>query len=137
MKISKSRIQEIIQEEIVKEIEFRTGVPEEDILTHGSDLEKYPTTKEEEMSEAISVALEDLLADAVESRGGPPREKWMADYDEELNDEAMRMRDRILAAADEIIEQEEEERNRTSKGGAYAGEGNVQLRKMADPGTWK
>ena len=32
---------------------------------------------------------------------------------------------------------EEEERNRTSKGGAYAGEGNVQLRKMADPGTWK
>ena len=110
MKISKSRIQEIIQEEIVKEIEFRTGVPEEDILTHGLDMEKYPTTKEEEMSEAISQILEDLLADAVEAQGGPEREKWMADYDEELSDEAMRMRDRILAAADEVIEQEEERR---------------------------
>ena len=110
MKISKSRIQEIIQEEIVKEIEFRTGVPEEDILTHGSDLEKYPTTMEEEMSEAISVALEDLLAGAVERRGGPEREKWMADYDDELNDEAMRMRDRILAAADEVFEREEARR---------------------------
>jgi len=110
MKISKSRIKEIIQEEIVKEIEFRTGVPEEDVLAHGLDMEKYPTTKEEEMSEAISVALEDLLAAAVERRGGPEREKWMADYDEELSDEAMRMRDRILAAADEIIEREEERR---------------------------
>ena len=59
------------------------------------------------MSEAISIALEDLLADAVERRGGPEREKWMADYDDELSDEAMRMRDRILAAADEIIEREE------------------------------
>ena len=110
MKISKSRIKEIIQEEIVKEIEFRTGVPEEDILTHGSDLDKYPTTKEEEMSEAISQILEDLLADTVEGQGGPPRDKWMADYDEELSDEAMRMRDRILAAADEVIEQEERKR---------------------------
>ena len=110
MKISKSRIKEIIQEEIVKEIEFRTGVPEEDILTHGTDLDKYPTTKEEEMSEAISQILEDLLADAVEGQGGPPRDKWMADYDDELSDEAMRMRNRILAAADEVIEREEARR---------------------------
>ena len=110
MKISKSRIQEIIQEEIVKEINFRTGVPEEDVLSHGLDMEKYPTTKEEEMSEAISQILEDLLADAVEGRGGPPRDTWMAGYDDELSDEAMRMRDRILTAADEVIEQEEERR---------------------------
>ena len=40
MKISKSRIQEIIQEEIVREINFRTGVPEEDVLAHGLDLDK-------------------------------------------------------------------------------------------------
>ena len=110
MKISKSRIKEIIQEEIVKEIEFRTGVPEEDILTHGTDLDKYPTTKEEEMSEAISQILEDLLADTVEGQGGPPRDMWMAGYDDELSDEAMRLRDRILAAADEVIEREEERR---------------------------
>jgi len=114
MKITKSRIQEIIQEEIVKEIEFRTpprtGVPPGAPLEDIADLKKYPTTKEEEMSEAISQILEDLLADTVEGQGGPPRDKWMADYDEELSDEAMRMRDRILAAADEVIEREEARR---------------------------
>jgi len=34
----------------------------------------------------------------------------MAGYDDELNDEAMRLRDRILTAADEVIEQEERKR---------------------------
>ena len=110
MKISKSRIKEIIQEEIVKEINFRTGVPEEDVLSHGLDMEKYPTTKEEEMSDAISQVLEDLLSDTVEGQGGPPRDTWIMEYDDELSDEAMRMRDRILAAADEVIEQEEKRR---------------------------
>jgi len=61
MKLTKQQLKQIIQEELAKIVEqpqFRTGVPEEDILAHGTDTEKYPTTNAERESERIAHELE-------------------------------------------------------------------------------
>jgi len=87
MKLTKSRLQQIIKEELKIVLEgdnwysdeyetradrkyadrpdvsssgrpFRTGVPPEDVLKHGADLEKYPTTDAERESDRIAHALE-------------------------------------------------------------------------------
>ena len=67
--------------------EYRTGVPEEDVLAHALDLEKYPTTPQEEVSDIIAAALEK----AYEHLGG----KQVEMIDDELLDKAMELRDWI------------------------------------------
>ena len=88
MKLTKIRLRQIIQEAIMKEApEYRTGVPEEDVLAHALDLEKYPTTPQEEVSDIIAAALEK----AYEHLGG----KQVEMIDDELLDKAMELRDWI------------------------------------------
>jgi len=61
MKLTKLKLKQIIKEELAKIVEqpqFRTGVPEEDVLAHGADTEKYPTTDAERESDRIAHALE-------------------------------------------------------------------------------
>ena len=66
---------------------YRTGVPEEDVLAHALDLEKYPTTPQEEVSDIIAAALEK----AYEHLGG----KQVEMIDDQLLDKAMELRDWI------------------------------------------
>ena len=67
MKLTKLKLEQLIKEELTKIVEqpqFRTGVPEEDVLAHGGDLEKYPTTDAERESDRIAQELEDIWIDA-------------------------------------------------------------------------
>ena len=92
MKITKSQLRKIIKEEIMREApEFRTGVPEEDVLQHGLDTEMYPTTKEEEASDMIAAALEAAYA----LLGG----KDVGTVDGEFTDRAMELRNWVRALA--------------------------------------
>ena len=98
MKISIDRLKELVTEEVTRlspidEGEWRTGVPDEEVLAHGSDLEKYPTTMEEVISDAISIVFEDMYVKA----GGNRDE--IAAVDSELNEMAMEARDRIFELA--------------------------------------
>jgi hypothetical protein len=101
MKITKSQLRKIIKEEIMREApEFRTGVPEEDVLQHGLDTEMYPTTKEEEASDMIAAALE-----AAYHLGGGQAMRSTRSLDpnveNDLLDMAMSLRDRLMALLDD------------------------------------
>jgi len=119
MKISIDRLKELVTEEVTRistidEGEWRTGVPDEEVLAHGSDLEKYPTTMEEVISDAISIVFEDMyvkaggeevISDAISIvfedmyvKAGGERDE-IAAVDSELNEMAMEARDRIFELA--------------------------------------
>ena len=52
MKITKSQLKQIIREEYGRK--YKTGVPDEQALEFGLDLEKYPLTPEELESDRIA-----------------------------------------------------------------------------------
>ena len=111
MKITKTLLRKIIKEELIREAhEFRTGVPEEDVLQHGLDTEMYPTTKEEEASDMIAAALEAAYA----LMGGEDLET----VDGEFADKAMELRNwvRALAGAHDDDMDDDEYDRRVARG---------------------
>jgi hypothetical protein len=122
MKITKSQLRRIIKEELkiaIKESDdwyddekgyetvadrmwadqqaqrpYRTGVPEEDVLAHGLNVEKYPTTPEELESNRIAQELEDAWVAA----GNP--EARLGKVDGEILDMAMAVRDGDMTMED-------------------------------------
>jgi hypothetical protein len=103
MKITKSQLKRIIKEEYQRVLEqprFKTGVPEEDVLAHGLDLEKYPTTPEELESDRIAQELEDAWVAA----GNP--EKYLGRVDGDILDMAMAIRNGEMEMEDALAQVE-------------------------------
>jgi len=125
MKLTKSRLQQIIKEELKIVLEgddwyddehetmadrkfadrpdvsssgrpFRTGVPPEDVLKHGADTEKYPTTPEELESDRIADELENAWVDAGNDR------RDLGFVDNEILDMAMAVRDGDMEMEDAL-----------------------------------
>jgi hypothetical protein len=103
MKITKSQLKRIIKEEyqrVLEQPQFKTGVPEEDVLAHGLDTEMYPTTPEELESNRIAQELEDAWVAA----GNP--EARLHKYDGEILDMAMAVRDGEMEMEDALAQVE-------------------------------
>jgi hypothetical protein len=103
MKITKTQLKRIIKEEYQRVLEqprFKTGVPEEDVLAHGLDLKKYPTTPEELESNRIAQELEDAWLAA----GNP--EARLGKVDGEILDMAMAIRDGDMEMEDALAQVE-------------------------------
>lgn len=101
MKITKSQLKRIIKEEyrrVLEQPEFKTGVPEEDVLAHGLDLEMYPTTPEELESDRIAQELENAWVGA----GNP--EKYLGYVDNDILDMAMAVRDGEMEMEDALAQ---------------------------------
>lgn len=96
MRITKSQLKQIIKEEI--ERAFKTGVPDEEALEHGLDLEKYPLTPEELESDRIAQELEDAWV-----AGGNPK-KRLVFVEDDILDMAMAVRDGDMTMEDALAQ---------------------------------
>jgi len=103
MKITKSQLKRIIKEEyqrVLEQPQFKTGVPEEDVLAHGLDTEMYPTTPEELESDRIAQELEDAWVAAGNEK------KHLAFVDDQILDMAMAIRDGDMEMEDALAQVE-------------------------------
>ena len=80
--------------------QFKTGVPEEDVLAHALDTEMYPITPEELESDRIAQELEDAWVAAGNSK------KYLGYVDNEILDMAMAVRDGEMEMEDALAQVE-------------------------------